>query len=144
MLLIVTFVALTHFAAAKDWAKVSTGHYTGYAQDYTVSEGTYKMLGATSLGVECSLDVSIEGVICDGTFFKWVHPGMQAERETTVGSEKINFRGRAGNVVVADFVVETPDSPTVYVMRMCVAPSPTISKTPSNEVERFPETGGKE
>jgi hypothetical protein len=106
------------------WPKVSTGDYKGYAELYAVSDGVYIIEGHTNLGEECSFKVSSKGVDYGGEFFRWDAPGLQASRNTKEGHQRINFRGKVGNVVVADLILEDPKGKIVNVLRMSVALAP--------------------
>lgn len=115
---------MTVWAAEGEWPAVSTGEYKGYAELYVLNNGNYVIEGDTNLGGECTLRVTMKGVDYDGDFFPWDAPGLQASRDTKEGRQRINFRGRIGNVVVADLTWEEPKGKVVNVQRMSVALAP--------------------
>lgn len=104
------------------------GEYVGYGEMYAVDKGNYTISGCTNLGNETSFSVTKEGVVCGGNFYKWEVGGFQADRDTKEGHERINFLGKAGNVVVADLTFEEPKGNIVTVIRMTVAPAPPKDK----------------
>ena len=116
--------AMPVWAEEGAWPNVSPGKYVGYAEIYLVKNGSYTIEGHTNLGDRCELTVSKEGVEYDGNLFRWDHPGLQASRAAGTGTERINFRGKIGNVVVVDLDLGSVNGAASRVMRMSVATAP--------------------
>jgi len=112
------------------WPNVSIGEYKGYAESYVVGNGNYIIEGDTNLGVECAFSVSVKGVTFNGQFFHWNAPGVQASREAEKGRQRVNFRGKIGNVIVADISIEDSKGEVIRVIRMSVALAPNGRQAP--------------
>jgi len=116
-------VALTSAVFGETWPAISTGSYRGYADVFSISNGEYILAnGCESLGGACDLQLSSKGVSFNGFFYAWDAPGLQASRTTKEGLERINIRGKLGEVSVVDLTTEEPKGKMISVIRMTVAP----------------------
>jgi hypothetical protein len=104
--------------------KVSLGDYAGYAEIYTPYKGRYIIEGDSGLGTEGAFQVSKSGVRFNGDVFPWDVQGLQASLKTKSGLIRINFRGRAGNVVVTDVTYEDRKGGVARLIRISAAQAP--------------------